>query len=82
MERTEILEKLKLILRDIEGHDDKVIDKCSEEDSLQNDLGLNSIGMLYVMIRIEEEFEVSFENTHMDDFKTVGQVIDFIAEEI
>ncbi|MCR4617182.1 MAG: acyl carrier protein [Lachnospiraceae bacterium] len=80
MDRNEIMDGLKEILRTIEGHDDKVIDAADESSNLKSDLGLNSIGMLYIMITIEEKFEVSFDNTRVEDFKTVGNVIDFIEE--
>jgi len=81
MDRNQILEELKGVLRTVEGHDDNVIDACTEDSSLKNDLGLNSIAMLYIIIVIEEKFDISFENCHMDDFKTMGQVIDFIEKE-
>lgn len=81
MDRKVILDELKDALRKIEGHDDKVIDACTEESSLSTDLGLNSIGMLYIMIIIEEKYSISFENSKMGDFKTIGNVIDFIEKE-
>lgn len=81
MDRSQILSELKEMLRTIDGHDDKVIDAATEESSLKNDLGLNSIAMLYVIIVIEEKYDISFENCHMDDFKTMKQVIDFIEQE-
>ena len=78
MGREEILNGLREILKTIEGHDDAVIDAATESSSLKNELGLNSIGMLYIMITIEEKFDVSFENTNANDFQTAGDVIDFI----
>ena len=81
MDRSQILNELKEMLRTIEGHDDKVIDAATEEISLKNDLGLISIAMLYIIIVIEEKYDISFENSHMDDFKTMKQVIDFIEQE-
>ncbi len=80
MSREEIMSGLKEILRTIEGHDDKVIDAATEGTSLKSELGLNSIGMLYIMITIEEKFEISFDNSHIEDFKTVGDVINYIEE--
>ena len=80
MDREEIMSGLKEILRTIEGHDDKVIDAATESTSLKSEFGLNSIGMLYIMITIEEKFEISFDNSHIEDFKTVGDVINYIEE--
>lgn len=82
MDRNEMLVELRDVLRQIEGHDDKVIDACTEESSLKEELGLNSIGMLYVMIVLEEKFGISFESAHMDDFKILRDVMDFIEKEM
>lgn len=80
MDRNEVMEGLREILKTIEGHDDKVIDAATDSSNLKSDLGLNSIGMLYIMITIEEKFDISFEDSHIEDFKTVGDVVDYILE--
>ncbi len=80
MEREEIMEGLRAILKTIEGHDEKVIDAATEESSLKSELGLNSIGMLYIMITIEEKFDISFDNARTEDFKTVGDVVGYIYD--
>ena len=82
MDREEIMSGLREILKTIEGHDDKVIDAATEASSLKSELGLNSIGMLYIMITIEEKYEISFEDSHIEDFKTVGDVIDYIENAV
>lgn len=81
MDRAEMLTQLKEVLRNIEGHNDAVIDAATEDTSLKNELGLNSIGMLYIMIVLEEKYEISFESAKMDDFKTLSDVMDFIEKE-
>lgn len=81
MDRNEVMEGLREILKTIEGHDDKVIDAATDSSNLKSDLGLNSIGMLYIMITIEEKFDISFEDSHIEDFKTVGDVVDYILEQ-
>ncbi len=81
MERNEVMEGLREILKTIEGHDDKVIDAATDSSNLKSDLGLNSIGMLYIMITIEEKFDISFDDSHIEDFKTVGDVVDYILEQ-
>ena len=82
MDRQEIFKGLQEILRTIEGHNDKVIDSATEESDLKSELGLNSIGMLYIMITIEEKFDISFDDAHVEDFKRVGDVIDYIEAHI
>lgn len=50
----------------------------TEGASLTRDVGLSSVGVLYVVIAIEEMFGVRFEGVGFGDFKTVGDVIDYI----
>ena len=54
--------------------------KCSEEDRLNEDLGLNSVGILYVVVAIEEFFDIQFQGVGFGDFKTVKDVIDYIEQ--
>ena len=51
-----------------------------ENANLVTDLGLSSVGILYVVIAIEEFFGVEFENVGFGDFKTIGNVIDYIEQ--
>lgn len=57
-----------------------LIEGCNDNTSLTDDLGLNSVGILYIVIGIEELFSISFENLSFSDFKSVGDVIDFIEK--
>lgn len=50
----------------------------NEDSHLVNDLGLNSVGVLYIVIAIEEFFGVEFENVGFGDFATIGDVVDYI----
>ena len=76
MNREVILEKLKNIFTLVNGGVD--VSHFDESTDLRTGLGLNSIGMLYMIIAIEESFSVRFENVAMGDFNTVGEVVDFI----
>ena len=44
------------------------------------DLGVNSIGLVYLAVAVEEEFDVDMSQTSLDSFKTVQDVIDYILE--
>lgn len=48
----------------------------SEGASLQKDLGISSIGMLYMAMALEEEFSIKFSN---EDLMKLGTVADVIA---
>ena len=52
----------------------------SESSDLHTDIGLNSVGMLYIVIAIEEMFNIEFDCVEFKDFNTVADVIDYIAE--
>lgn len=78
MSRKEIIEKLKEILATVKGIEVSDID-CDEDTNLMTELGLNSIGMLYMVISIENQFDIRFADANMDELDTVGKVIDYIA---
>ena len=57
-------------------------DAINENSDLRTDLGLSSIGMLYLIIAIEQKFNITFKNVNMGDFTTVKDVIDFIEKKV
>jgi len=46
-----------------------------ETDNLKSDLEMNSIAMLYMVMGLEEEFEIKFENSDFAAMETVADVI-------
>lgn len=48
------------------------------ETELVGGLGLNSIGMLYMAMALEEEFGIKFSNADFQDLVTVGDVLNRI----
>lgn len=82
MTRTEIFNELKEILIAEDDRNRSLIDGCTEETGLVDELGLNSVGILYLVISIEETFEIRFENAGIQDFRTVGDVIDYIEKKL
>ena len=53
-----------------------------ETDNLKNDLEMNSIAMLYMVMGLEEEFEIKFENSDFANMETVADVIAAIEAKI
>lgn len=78
MDRKEIFENLKDILKMADDKASEVVENCSEDSKLATDLGLSSVGMLYMVIAIEETFSIVFENVNITDFVTVKDVVDYI----
>ena len=56
------------------------VNGINEESRLIEDLGMNSIGLLYMAMAVEEEFSVSFTNEDFAVLRTVGDVIRKIEE--
>ena len=79
MTRLEIIEKLKEILLFAIPDRAEILQNCTEESDLNTDLGLNSVGILFLVIAIEEFFSISFDNTNFNDFRTVSDVVNYIS---
>lgn len=80
MSRSETFEKLKEIMAVALGGSSESVAHCTEDSDLITDLGLNSVGILYVVIAIEEFFSIRFDDVGFHDFQTVKQVIDYIEK--
>ncbi len=82
MSRTEIIGKLKEILLAADDRNrDKVL-ACTEDSRLVADLGFSSVSMLYMVIAIEEEMDIRFENVGASDFETFGDVVNYIEAKL
>lgn len=78
MKRTEIIEKLRDILRATDDRNQDAVNACTEQSRLVADLGFTSVSMLYMVIAVEEEFRIRFENVGAADFQTLGDVVDYL----
>lgn len=80
LSRTEIKQKLADVMKMVMGDRLPDLSDMNEDSHLVNDLGLNSVGVLYIVIAIEEFFGVEFENVGFGDFSTIGDVVDYIEQ--
>ena len=80
LNREEVFSGLKEILLMIDPSKEEVVNQISEESRLVEDIGLASVSLLYLVIAIEEKFNIEFGDLGVDDFKTVKQTIDYILE--
>lgn len=51
-------------------------DGITEQARLREDIGINSIGLLYMAMAVEEEFDIKFTN---DDFVNIVTVADVLS---
>lgn len=56
--------------------DEVNLEGVTPESDLRADVGLNSIGMLYLAMELENEFGVSFDNSDFGKLQKVSDVID------
>ena len=78
MSRIEITEQLKDILLSADERNQSVVETCTESSRLMADFGFSSVSMLYMVIAIEEVFNIRFDDVGVSYFETLGDVIDYI----
>ena len=79
MKEEEIIEKLGDAYKIVTGNE-LPDEGFALNTDLRTDMGLSSIGMLYYVIVIESIFSIRFENVGVEDFKTLGDVVNYIGE--
>ena len=78
MADNEILQKLKEIFRTALPDKADIMESVNLDSDLRTQVGLNSIGMICMVIMIEETFSVQFDDVGFNDFVTVKDVVDYI----
>lgn len=78
MQKHEIIEKLKELLKNIDDEIDTAA--LSEESRLKEDAGLSSVAMLYMAVSVENEFGIDLTVAKMEDLRTVGDVVTLIEQ--
>ena len=77
MAKEEIFDKLKELVVDQLGVDD---DEVTTEATIQEDLGADSLDLVDLVMAVEEEFDVKIADEDLEGIKTVGDIVDYIAE--
>lgn len=77
-----IVEELKSILLSADPRKQEIIAACTEASTLAEDIGLSSIGILYIVIAVEETFHIRFEGVGPADFATLGDVVNYIEAKL
>lgn len=82
MSRNEIKEKLMDVMKMAAPSGGVDLGALTESSGLVSDVGLSSVGVLYIVIAIEEFFNIRFDDVGFADFKTIGDVIDYIEKKV
>ena len=74
-----VFEKMKQILAEQLDAD---IDSITMDTDIQDDLGADSLDVVEMLMSIEDEFEIEIPDEKIETLKTVGQVVEYIQENI
>lgn len=77
MTELEILEQLKKIFTLIINRNADV-NGMTLESKIISDLGISSVGLIYLMVAIEEQFNIDMSDATFNSFETVGDVVNYI----
>ena len=73
----ETLNKVISTIVDELGIDSKEI---NENSKIVSDLDVNSLELLNVIMAIEEDFKITFEESRLRKIKTVGDIVKYVVE--
>ncbi len=74
MTKLEILDELKKIFTLVVNRNMDV-STIKMESKIINDLGVSSVGLIYLMVAIEETFDIDMSDASFDSFETVQDVV-------
>ena len=80
--RAEIKEKLAGVIRMAMPNLELTAENFDDSMNFMTDVGLTSVGILYIVISIEETFSIRFDDVGFADFQTVGDVVDYVEKKI
>ena len=72
-----VFDKLKTIIIEEFEIEEELITMTT---SLTDELDIDSLDLVDLVMELEDEFEIEFPEDKIDDFKTVGDVINYIEE--
>ena len=74
-----MLKKIIDILSDFTMQDKENI---TEESTLVNDLGLNSLDVINVIVAFEEEFDIEIPDSKIKEMVTVGDIKEYLEKNV
>ena len=79
MELNEVFEKVKGLFVEDLGIDES---KVTMEAKLEEDLEIDSLGIIEVVMAFEDEFEIEIDDDELADVSTVGQAVQLLHSKI
>jgi acyl carrier protein len=75
MDRAQVAERLKEVLVSELGLD---ADKVNDDASFEEDLEVDSLGVVELLMALEDEFGVKIPDEEAENIHTVGQAVDMV----
>jgi acyl carrier protein len=79
VEVNEVFEKVKKLFVDELGID---AEKVTMEAKLEEDLDIDSLGIVEVVMAFEDEFEIEIDDEELTDVGTVGQAVNLLHSKL
>ena len=79
MEVNEVFEKVKNLFVEVLGLD---ADKVTMDAKLEEDLEIDSLGIVEVVMAFEDEFGIEFDDEELTDVATVGQAVNLLHSKL
>ena len=79
MDRAEVAERLKEVLVSELGLD---ADKITDDASFEEDLEVDSLGVVELLLALEDEFGVKIPDEEAENIHTVGQAVDLVHSKL
>jgi|TARA_Y100000590_G_scaffold78175_1_gene86834 acyl carrier protein len=79
METNEVFEKVKNLFVEELGID---ADKVTMEAKLEEDLEIDSLGIVEVVMAFEDEFNIEIDDEELTDVGTVGQAVNLLHSKL
>ena len=79
MEVNEVIEKVKSLFEEELGIESE---KITMEAKLEEDLEIDSLGIVEVVMAFEDEFEIEIDDEELTDVGTVGQAVNLLHSKL
>ena len=79
MEVNEVFEKVKILFEEELGIDSE---KINMDAKLEEDLEIDSLGIVEVVMAFEDEFEIEIDDEELTDVGTVGQAVNLLHSKL
>ena len=79
MDRNEVSERLNGVLVSELGLD---ADKISDDAHFEEDLDVDSLGVVELLMALEDEFDVKIPDEEAESIMTVGQAVDLVHRKL